>query len=129
RFLLKKAIHEVRSISENLRPSELDELGVIAAARDLCEDFKERSQLDVQLWVPAVDERFSNDIELTLYRIVQESLTNVEKHAEASQVLLSLLSDPASVTLTIRDNGKGLPPATNGAANKRQGMGLIGMRE
>ena len=101
----------------------------MAAVRDLCEDFKERSQLEVDLRVPAVEERFSTDVELTLYRIIQESLTNVEKHAEATAVQLALDADETWITLQIRDNGKGLAPASSDLADKRFGMGLIGMRE
>jgi PAS domain S-box-containing protein len=128
RFLLKKTIHEVRSISENLRPSELDELGLVAAVRDLVEDFKERTQLTVKLIAPPGGERLSGDVEVTLYRIVQEALRNIEKHAEASEVLLELNWDEVSVKLTIRDNGKGLP-RPNAASDRRQRMGLVDMKE
>jgi two-component system NarL family sensor kinase len=130
RLLLQKAIHEVRGISENLRPSELDELGLIAALRALCEDFVERTQVVVKLEAPAEQVRFSSDIELTLYRIVQEALTNVEKHAEATNVKLALNWDEWFLTLCIRDDGRGLAsyrPTTN--EHKRLGMGLIDMKE
>jgi PAS domain S-box-containing protein len=86
RFLLKKAIHEVRRISENLRPSELDELGLLAAVRELCDDFRERTQLPVALETPGAQERFDSAIELALYRIVQEALANIEKHAQAGRI-------------------------------------------
>jgi two-component system, NarL family, sensor kinase len=129
RFLMKKAGQEVRRISENLRPSELDELGLVPAVRDLCEDFRERTQLSVQLLAPT-PERFSSDLELALYRVVQEALTNIEKHASASEVILRLSWDEAFVTLRIRDNGKGLTSGPKeGGPRKRLGMGLVDMKE
>jgi signal transduction histidine kinase len=129
KFLLTRAIHEVRSISENLRPSELDELGLVAAVRDLCEDFKERTQLNLDFEVPPDPPRFGSDVELALYRIVQEALTNIEKHAEASEVKLGLNWEERFVTLAISDNGKGLPDPKAGITKQRCGMGLIDMRE
>jgi signal transduction histidine kinase len=129
RFLMQRAVREVRRISENLRPSELDELGLVPAIRELCDEFKERTGLAVQFNVPAVAERFSGDLELALYRVLQEALTNIEKHAGATEVILQLNWNDAFVTLNVRDNGKGLPaqPATSGPS--RTGMGLVDMRE
>jgi PAS domain S-box-containing protein len=130
-FLLQKAMHEVRSISENLRPSELDELGLIAAVRELCEEFKERNPVTVDFQAPAGTERLSSVIELALYRIVQEALTNIQKHAQASEAVLRLSWNDAWVNLVVRDNGRGsataAPAATPGRL--RFGMGLMDMRE
>ena len=129
RFLLQRAIHEVRGISENLRPSELDELGLAAAIRDLCEDFKDRTERPVDLKLPAAAERFESDTELALYRITQEALTNIEKHASASEVGLELQWNQAWISLRIRDNGKGMAPKGLMHDARRGGMGLMDMRE
>jgi PAS domain S-box-containing protein len=129
RLLLRKAIHEVHSISENLRPSELDELGLAAALRELCDDFGERNLLEVELNLPAEADRLPTEVELALYRIVQEGLTNVEKHAEATHVSLTLQRDPNFATLQLRDDGKGLPRGAPSQPGKRPGLGLIDMRE
>ena len=129
RFLLRRSIHEVRCIAENLRPSELDELGLVAAVRDLCEDFKERTQLMLTLVLPASALRFSNEIELALYRIVQEALTNIEKHSQATEVVLALNLADGVISLNVRDNGKGLGEASANGRGKRYGLGLIDMRE
>lgn len=128
RILLQKAIHEVQNISENLRPSELDELGLPAALRELVGEFKERNRMAVDLEAPAALERFPSEVELGLYRIVQEGLRNVEKHSAASQVWLSLDWDNSAVFLKLKDNGKGLAHAGL-ETRKRPGMGLVDMRE
>jgi signal transduction histidine kinase len=128
KILLKKGILEVRRISENLRPSELDELGLLAAVRDLCQDFKERNQVSMQICLPTLPNRLGNDIELALYRITQETLRNIEKHADASEVAVTLSWEPSAIILRIRDNGRGLA-GTAAAPGSKFGMGLVDMRE
>jgi two-component system, NarL family, sensor histidine kinase UhpB len=130
RQLMEKAIEEVIRISRNLRPSELDDLGLVPAIRSLCEEFSERSSLAVTYALPSHLESCSREIELALYRIVQEALTNVEKHAHATSVDLALTSDGTTLCATIRDNGSGfVPHSPPGRTTDKGGMGLMDMQE
>jgi two-component system, NarL family, sensor kinase len=125
--LLEKAIQEVRRISHNLRPSELDDLGLEAAVRSLCRAFSERTGIIVNVLGEGVPKSLGGDTELTLYRITQEALTNIEKHAGASRVEITFARKGGSIKAIIRDNGRGIkgPHSKSG----KGGMGLVHMRE
>jgi PAS domain S-box-containing protein len=128
--LLDKAMHEVWRISRNLRPSELDDLGLIPAVRSLCSEFMHRTGVNVQLHLPRTVQ-MSPNIELTLYRIIQEALNNVEKHSEATEVGLTLSDTDAELLMQIQDNGIGFKAPSASASNprKKSGMGLVGIME
>jgi PAS domain S-box-containing protein len=126
--LVDKAITEVRAISRNLRPSELDDLGLTAALRSLCDDFERRTELAVKLESSLPDGTLSNTTELTLYRISQEALNNIEKHAGATQVSIHIARNQKVATLVIRDNGRGFDPGRV-RRTKTSGWGLENMRE
>ncbi len=123
--LLGRAINEVRLISRNLRPSELDELGLGAALRALALEFQKRSGVAVRFknWRQFERLRLLKDIEMTLYRIVQESLNNVERHSEAARVELAVNATGGGLILNIRDDGRGFRP------DERRGSGLQNMAE
>jgi len=128
KLLLAKSIEEIHRISEGLRPSELDALGLVPAVRSLCQEFQQKSSLDLKLDLSVSTKHFPDAVELTLYRIIQEAFHNIEKHSGASQAALALKENSCCLNLTIRDNGKGLAsPAED--AGKRVGMGLLNMRE
>lgn len=127
---LEKAMQEVRRISRNLRPSELDDLGVIPAVRSMCEEFKEVTKIDVDLKFSRLPETLSPEIEVTMYRIIQEALNNTAKHSEASRLSIHCAKDRSSLTIRIKDNGKGFDqhdPAMNAPENS--GTGLLNMKE
>ncbi len=128
--LLDKAMHEVWRISRNLRPSELDDLGLIPAVRSLCSEFMHRTGVNVELHLPRTVQ-LSQNIELTLYRIIQEALNNVEKHSEATDVALTLSDTDTELLMTIEDNGIGFKSPSASASNprKKSGMGLVGIME
>lgn len=127
---LEKAIQEVRRISRNLRPSELDDLGLAPALRSLCSEFGERTGVAVDLSISRLPQTVPNDIELNLYRIIQEALGNIEKHSRATRVSLKLARELSQLRATIRDNGRGFDPlAPRGRKSKPPGMGLVDMRE
>ena len=129
---LDKAIKEVRRISRNLRPSELDDLGLVPALRSLCNDFTERTGIAIDLKTARLPQGLSVDLELNLYRIVQEALGNVEKHARATETSLRLECDGAVVRVVLRDNGCGFDPAQPRARKRKEqgpGMGLVDMQE
>jgi PAS domain S-box-containing protein len=123
---LESALQEVRNISHDLRPSELDDLGLLPAIRSLVTHFEHRSGVDVSLDLPRWRSRIDPGFELALYRISQEALSNIDHHANASVVEITLTKDRKGITLVIRDDGDGFT-----APQKRQdaGLGLINIRE
>src|SRR5438874_5924557 len=96
RDMLGQTAEEVERISRNLRPSVLDELGLAAVLRDTGAEFAERTGVSVKLACVQLRARLPADIELTLYRILQEALKNVEKHAHARHVSVHLTQRGAS---------------------------------
>ena len=126
-LLLTETITAVGQIAANLRPVLLDQLGLVTALRDLVEEFSERTKVECELSVHPVDLSVDDGLATPLYRMVQESLTNVARHAQATEVIVSLYRDPAGkITLDINDNGKGF---ANVDQSMRRSFGLIGMRE
>mgnify|MGYP001570252337 CR=1 FL=1 len=125
--LLTETIHAVGQIAANLRPVVLDELGLVTALRDLVEEFSQRTKVECELSVHPADLFVDNGLATPLYRMVQESLTNVARHAQATEVIVSLFRDASgTITLDINDNGKGF---SNVDQSMRRSFGLIGMRE
>ena len=108
--LLVRALEENRRIAHGLRPSDLDELGLAAACKNLCKEFQSRTTLAVKSRVPRNWSRLPPAVELNLFRIVQEAFTNVEKHAHAKTVRLQLAIEAGVVLLRIRDDGDGFDP-------------------
>ena len=130
RVLLDKAMLEVRRISRNLRPSELDDLGLVPALRSLCAEFGERTGIAVELACPDQSEKLPAEVELNAYRIAQEALTNVEKHAGAQHVTVELACDNVRLRLRLRDDGCGFDRnAPAPVASKNGGMGLMDIEE
>lgn len=126
---LEKAIQEVRRISRNLRPSELDDLGLVPAVRSLCNEFSERTGVPVELAFGRLPQNIPDDIELNLYRVLQEALGNIERHAAARAVTVGLERDGGFLRASISDNGRGFDPAFPDRRRARPGMGLVDMRE
>ena len=125
--LLTETIHSVGKIAANLRPVVLDELGLVTALRDLVEEFSERTKVECELSVHPADLSVDNGLATPLYRMVQESLTNVARHAQATEVIVSLHRDSSGkIILDVNDNGKGF---NNVDQSMRRSFGLIGMRE
>ncbi len=108
--MLGQTAEEVERISRNLRPSVLDHLGLVAVLRDTSKEFAKRTGVSVKLACVQLTARLPADTELTLYRILQEALKNVEKHARARQVTVCLTKQGAFVQLTIHDDGIGFDP-------------------
>lgn len=130
RTMLGQAAAEVERISRNLRPSTLDQLGLFAVLRSTCTEFEARTGLTVRLAGTTLAEPLPADTELALYRILQESLKNVEKHSRARRVSVSLRESGTLVQLVINDDGIGFDARHHAARRKGQGvLGLAGMRE
>ena len=130
REMLGQTAEEVERISHNLRPSVLDQLGLVDVLRDASTEFAKRTGVSVKLACAPLTERLPADTELTLYRILQEALRNVERHARARHVTVGLSLEGAFVQLTITDDGVGFDAAHHAARRKEKGvLGLLGMQE
>jgi two-component system, NarL family, sensor kinase len=130
--LADQAIEEIRTMSYLLHPPLLDEVGFACAAEWYVEGFAKRSGINVSLDIEPRGERLSQRVEIVLFRCLQESLTNVHRHAGASNVSVCFQQRPENVTLTIKDDGPGIPAERLDRLRKASvetGVGLAGMRE
>ena len=121
---LTDAIHEVRRISADLRPGVLDDLGLGPALKTLIDAFSLRTQIKTDFKTVVFSNRLSKEAKIALYRIAQEALTNIERHAEASHVKLEMTGHRKGATLRVQDNGCGVKNP-----NKSAGLGLRNMQE
>ncbi|HUI63586.1 MAG TPA: PAS domain S-box protein [Bacteroidota bacterium] len=128
---LDRTISEVRRISSNLRPSVLDDFGLVIALKLLCKEFQAHHGIDASLQVDrATPERIDRHVEIALYRIAQEALTNVAKHASAKSVVLTLSYEHGTIKMAISDDGKGFDREDSvRAKDSGHGFGLMIMRE
>ncbi len=129
---IDQAITEVRTLSYLLHPPLLDEVGLQSAIEWYCEGFAQRSGLKVTYNPSQPVERYSHSVELALFRVLQEALTNVHRHSRSTTVEVRLQRQNSSVTLEVEDNGIGLPPEKMSLFRRgsaRIGVGLGGMRE
>lgn len=128
--LLVKVLEENRRIAHNLRPTDLDNLGLAAACTSFCNDIQTRTNLQFQCRITSPRRRLPPVVELHLFRIVQEAINNIEKHAKAKTVKLQLRFVGNFVVLKIQDDGQGFEAkAINLRKRSRHGLGLTNMRE
>lgn len=120
--VMNQAIQEVRRISHDLRPSLLDDMGLTSALKNLLEEYEMRTGIHVSTDLNFPAERLADDIEITLYRVIQEALCNVEKHADANKIALKTWVQGGHVWVTLKDNGMGFDP------KKQQQVSGIGLR-
>src|ERR671935_3070744 len=125
RELVVATLHDVRRLAVELRPKALDDFGLVAALERLGNSFSEATGIGVQLEAALGTERLPAEVETTLYRIVQEALTNTIKHAGARKISILLMRRGGAATAVIEDDGRGFDPA----AVQEDGLGLLGMRE
>ena len=125
REIVVETLHDVRRLAVELRPKALDDFGLVPALERLAETFAEQTDVDVHLQAALGEDRLPAEIETALYRIVQEALTNVIKHAQASIVSVVLTRKGQSVVAVVEDDGRGFDPARA----REEGLGLLGMRE
>jgi PAS domain S-box-containing protein len=126
RRLIDATVAAVRRIAADLRPVMLDDLGLVPAIEWLVNDFTSRYGIPVEANVEHGDTKFSPDAATTLFRIVQEALTNVAKHAEATLVTLTISVEGSECTLRVSDNGHG---EHDRVVPEGKSFGLLGMRE
>lgn len=123
-------LQSVRSLSQLLRPPVLDDLGLVPAMQWYADRFRERSGIALTLDAHVGPERLPQPIEVAIYRVFQEALTNVSRHAEARHVGATLASRDGTVSLVITDDGHGFDPdASDAPTAADRGIGVLGMRE
>jgi signal transduction histidine kinase len=128
--LIDTGIRSIRSVTNDLRPSLLDDLGLLPALRSLVADFSDRSGIVAGLVAPGSLPPLSGEAELALFRALQEALSNVLRHAGARSVDVDISVSAKGVLLEVRDDGKGIPPEATAERVERAGhLGLAGMRE
>ena len=127
--LIDTGIRSIRAVTNDLRPSLLDDLGLIPALRSLTSEFADRSRIAIELTLPAALPELSKEAELALFRALQEALSNVARHAAARTVGVQLMVESAAVILQVRDDGRGLPGGVDHDFERNGHMGLAGMRE
>jgi len=126
----KTISQEVRRFSQDLRPPLLDDLGLLSTIRWLTGDMEHRTHIIVKLTVSGVERRLAPHVELAIFRIIQEALRNVEKHASATRVDVSIEFAEGKINISITDNGKGFKLAGDVGDLPRDGrLGLMGMKE
>jgi len=127
--VLGEQIQDIRRILYDLRPIILDNYGLIPAVESYLNNLQEQTQLQVSLVVNGNNQRLSSRIEITLFRILQEALTNVTKHAEATEVKVDLSIQEEEVALTVEDNGTGLDRNTLSPPTPQNHLGLASIQE
>ncbi|MEE9336733.1 MAG: cache domain-containing protein [Methylococcaceae bacterium] len=128
--ILSDSMQEVRQISRDLRPTLLDDLGLNPAIESLTNNFTERTNIEVEIDNNCQDKRLPQDIETAFYRIIQEAMSNIEKHAlSAKHVILKIEKKRKSVSLNISNDGLGFDKATLDITNPDRGLGLRNMQD
>jgi len=129
RTLTESALHTVRDLSRLLHPAVLDDIGLSAAIDMYVREFRKRYDISVEFTVDGSAFRLPSQAEAAAYRIVQEALTNVARHAHASTCRIVLRRQASDIQLTIEDDGVGFDPEAQRSGRVEKGLGLLGMQE
>jgi signal transduction histidine kinase len=124
--LLDRSVLSLRRIAAGMRPSMLDDLGLISTINWLTHDFSQRTGVTVDLELPDSELDIEPDLSIAVFRVLQESLTNIARHAGARRVDVKLSSSGSQIRLQVSDDGNGIAPDRAGTGKR---FGLIGMRE
>jgi len=127
--LIEEIRKEIRTISHLLHPPLLDEAGLASALHCYVVGFAERSKIDTRLDIPRAFGRLPADVELTIFRVVQECLTNIHRHSESPTASIGIMVQGAALTIEVEDKGKGIGPENLFESSPHAGVGLRGMRE
>lgn len=129
--LIESSLGQIREMAHELRPSLLDDLGLTSAIRWFLNQFKRRMNIVLSFQVVGEEYRLAREIEIVIYRIIQESCTNIAKHANAHRVEIIIEYSPERLTLSIEDDGKGfsLPEHNQKEKPTEQGFGILGIQE
>ena len=130
RTLAHQTLRAVRNMSLDLRPSALDDLGLLPALRWYVKEYQQKCGIEVEFTVSGLKERLPPEVETAFYRMIQESLTNTAKHARAEHVWVTLMEDGLLLRATIRDDGRGFDASGMMRRHwQERGLGLAGMQE
>jgi PAS domain S-box-containing protein len=131
--LIAQALNEIRTISHLLHPPLLDEVGLTSALRWYVEGFSERSKIKVELRLPQNLGRLRRELELAVFRIVQEGLTNIHRHSGSATAEIVLEKSPGLLRLRVQDHGKGMNQQSAGSPEEQKrltpGVGIRGIQE
>jgi len=127
--LTSSTINEVREISYNLRPYELDRLGLIKTLQSLVDKASKSTNIKFICDIDNIDKVFTPEVEINIYRIIQECLTNIIKHAESTEVIVHVKKFEKEISIFISDNGKGFDAEKKFSDSERKGFGLRGIPE
>ena len=127
--LLEVTMETVHNFARELRPASLDELGLLPALRSCLQAFAERTGLRVRFRGTAAAEMLDSERKTVLFRVAQESLTNVAKHAEATRVAITLRKAGDGISMEVADDGKSFREDPGNSARCKQRLGLLGMQE
>lgn len=125
--LTSRTLEEVKSLAVELRPSALDDLGLLPALRSYARNFEQTFGIETEMIIEGVKRRYSTEVETTLYRICQEAMTNAAKYADSDKITLRYQATETEVVLQIQDYGKGFDPQQ--VRVQGTGLGLVGMQE
>jgi signal transduction histidine kinase/ligand-binding sensor domain-containing protein len=124
-----QAISEVKKISYNLRPYQLDRLGLTKAIEGILQQARTATNIEFDSEIDPIDQVFAKESEINFYRIVQESVNNVIKHSQASLASVAVRHSADEILLAVRDNGKGLAPGAVSVTSEGGGFGMMGISE
>jgi len=127
--LVEKSVNVVHRFARELRPTVLDDLGLIPALHTFMKSFREETGIRVSLSAPAAVEQVNGDKRVVLYRVAQEALTNVARHAQASHAQVKIQKRDGDICMKIKDDGKGFEGERVLHRKRSKRLGLIGMRE
>src|SRR5262249_38899646 len=127
--LLVGAMDTVHRFARELRPAMLDELGLVPALRSYLKEYVHRTGLPLRFRGSIDGERLNAEQKTVLFRVVQESLTNVAKHAQASRIDVTLRAASNGIRMRVKDDGRGFPVDQKRSARAKKRLGLLGMRE
>jgi PAS domain S-box-containing protein len=130
-MLVEQVSREIRTISHLLHPPLLDVAGLVSALRWYVDGFSERSKIKVDLDIPSDFGRLPDEVEIAIFRIVQECLTNIHRHSGSDSAIITLARENDGLTVQVKDNGKGIPKEKQRdlLESGRAGIGFGGMRE
>lgn len=130
RMLAHQTLRAIRNLSIDLRPSALDDLGLLPALRWYVKEYQQKFSIEVAFDASGFKERLPAEMETALYRIVQESLTNIARHSQARNASVTMLESNDTVYVTIQDNGHGFDKESiQKTPGQDRGLGLVGMHE
>jgi signal transduction histidine kinase len=126
---IDKILEKTRRAIQGLRPPLLDEVGIKPALLWLCDSLSEESGIDIAAKIDLPEEKLTQEAKIVLFRVTQEALTNIKKHARATKAEIALKANENRVTLIIKDNGVGFVPTSRGKLRSGGKLGLVGIQE